>query len=522
LNGRRSTKTPALCTALAAGIASTAWASPPPLFADFHYLMPDGWTDTPRSRGGDPCETVPQVNYDGSPMLMPVNQPGGMHGGPRYADGAWMSWFANCFAQNLDAAGAPIGLLIRNRNCPFPYADDGRATHPEALAEALDALPKLDYLIMDLEWFGDESGYEIVRRNSEEIVRMVRSHPNPKISGAFIGNYNDSPNARDEAAIWARNKDRTQIRYADHDPFDKQAFYHNNFNMAMPQAYPLEIYSVHSEDWVDRGNATPNDRAAIFWAPLERVSAAARELPAGHVMVPWISNYVATPHSPSLYHAPPPTWEDIEALTLHIRLRGARSFVIWTSSDGTTHHPDIDYQLYRETAIGAWRTLDDLFSRTRTVEIVNLETEKTSPVQWSAVRAGDTLQVLVSNLDETESHACPLPLIGGVPAMSPPVGPGEHLMLTYEIEPAVRDFNGDNTVNGDDFFAYLMSFLHQSSEYPNAVGGAGGDWRDLNSDGLLDLRDLIRIATARVNGEFESFADDRRSGGTGLGDGSPG
>lgn len=507
---------PGLCTIMAAGLASAAQDQPPPLFGDWHYLMPEGWRDSPRSQSNDPCDTVPRLNYTETSVFMPVNQPGGGHGGPQYGDGRWMNWFANCFATHLDEAGAPIGLIIRNRNCPFPYAADGRRTTPHALADALDNLPKLDYLILDLEAW-DDTGYAIVELNANEIVRLVRSHPNPRIANAYIGNYGDSPNRTDEATIFPRHRDRTVHTSGTSAPFDRHAFYHSNFNLAMPVAYPLEIFSRHSDADFQGGNATPNDRAAIFWGPLERVSAAARDLPEGDLLMPWMSNYVKASTSGSNYHAPAPPMEDIEALSQHVRMRGAKSFVIWTSSDGNTHHPYIDYDVYRSIALGAWDAIDPIFEMTRTVEFVNLETEKTSPVQWSAVRAGSTIQILISNLDASEPRKCELPFIGGLPAYSPEIGPGEHLLMTVDIDPAVRDFNADGTVNNDDFLAFVMSMMQGEASYPNAVGGSGGDWRDLNSDGMLDLRDLIQVATARVTGAFESYADDRRSGFDDLG-----
>lgn len=516
MNGRDLALIPGLCAALTMGFTASGQDEPPPLFGDWHYLMPEGWRDAPRSQGSDPCESVPQLNYLESSIFLPVNQPGGGHGGPQYGDGRWMNWFANCFAAHLDEAGAPIGLIIRNRNCPFPYAAHGHRTSADALPEALDKLPKLDYLILDLEAW-DDTGFAMVEMNAAEIVRLVRSHPNPRISNAFIGNYGDVPNAVDEAVIFPRHRDRSVYTTGETIPFNRYGFYHQNFNLAMPIAYPLEIYSRHTDAEFQGGNATPNDRAAIFWAPLERVSASARELPEGDLLMPWMSNFVRASIGGDEYHAPAPTLEDIEALTQHVRMRGAKSFVIWTSSEGNTQHPYIDYDLYRSIAIGAWEALDPIFDATERVEFVNLETEKTSPIQWSAVRAGSEIQILVSNLSDTETLRCDLPLIGGLPALSPPIGPGEHALLNYDIQPAVRDFNADGTVNNEDFIAYVTSIIHREAAYPNAVGGAGGDWRDLNADGLLDLQDIIMVATARVTGAFESFADDRRGGnGDGL------
>ncbi|MBZ0172759.1 MAG: hypothetical protein K8E66_10295, partial [Phycisphaerales bacterium] len=335
-------------------LTASAAAATPPIFGDWWYIMPEGWRDVDASRGWDPCAQIPRFGYETESMYLPVNQSGGGHGGPTYEDGTWMSWYAQCLASQFDRIGAPIALMIRNRNCPFPYATGGGGTSPDALPQALDALPKLDYVLMDLETWG-EDGTDMMRINGAEVSRLVRSHDNLRATSAYVGNYGDWPGATDESIIFPSKRDRTTYRVRQgEESWDRDQFYRANFNLAMPNAYPYETYSRHSEERLQRGNNTPNDRAAIFWAPLERVSTAARNLPHGHRLMPWITNYVQCDGASEFYHAPPPTWEDLEALVQHFRFRGASSYMLWTPTQGGTDHPTIDYQSFRLLAMDSW------------------------------------------------------------------------------------------------------------------------------------------------------------------------
>lgn len=483
--------------------AGVAGENSPPIFGDWWYIMPDGWQSVEASAGWDPCVHVPRLNYDNPATYLPVNQSGGGHGGPVYGDGVWMSWYAQCMANQLNRVGAPIALMIRNRNCPFPYAAGNQVTTPDALPQALEALPKLDYVLMDLEEWGQQ-GSAWMQANAAEITRLVRTHSNPRSSDAFIGNYSDWPGVRDEAMIWPGKRDRTNYRSGQDDRWDRDRFYHDHFNVAMPNAYPYEVYSRHSEERLQRGNHTPNDRAAIFWAPIERVSAAARNLPRGHKLIPWISNYVDFNGHEEYYHAPAPSWEDLEAMVQHYRLRGSTSYYIWTPNQGATHHPTLDHDSFSELAIEAWRMLDPLFEDAGRVEFLNLETDKQSGLQWSAARAGSTVWVLVSNLHHELEQSAALPLIEGLPTTTPAVAPGEHLLLSYEVDPAVRDFNGDGEINPSDFISFITSVQNARAVdlAANTVGGLGTDPLDVDGSGLVDLIDVVAVSDAFTAGKY--------------------
>lgn len=490
----------AAALAVSAGLSH---AAPLPIIGDWWYIMPDGWRDADTARSTDPCASLPQYDYHSGHTFIPVNQPGGGHGGPSYSEGAWMSWYALCLAQQFEESGTPIAIMIRNRNCPFPYATGGGTTSPNMLSDALDVLPRLDYVLMDLENWGG-NGTEMLQLNVAEIVRQVRSHPNPKISNAYIGNYSDWPGVYDSGYIWPAKRDRTAYSSRGSDPWDRNQFYHDHFNVAMPVAYPYQVHSRHSHTGLQRGNITPNDRAAIFWAPLERVSVPARELPAGHVLIPWMTNYSPFIGENQHYVAPPPTWADLEALFQHFRMRGALSYMLWTSDTGSTHHPTIDYTEFRMMSLDAWSMLDPLFNSADKVEFLNLDTHKLSGLQWSGVRAGDRVWVLVSNLHHEHEQAAVLPLISGLPSTTPAVPPGEHILFEYTVNPAVRDFNGDGIISIDDYIAFMASMRGGlPGESSNSVGGMGTVARDVNGDGSVDLQDVVMVSMAYHAGDFD-------------------
>jgi hypothetical protein len=494
------------CAVLSPAIAVSADA-PPPLFGDWWYKMPDGWRAQGREWDATKCGPVGGFYYDSPSTYVPVNQPGGGHGGPTYESGTWMADYAICVARHMASIGAPVTIMLREGNCPFPYHEPAAMT-PDVLETALDVLPRLDYIVMDLEPWG-ENGEEMVQLNVTEIVEMVRSHPNPDIANAYIGNYDDYPGASDEAKIWPGKRNRKTYQGFGSDGWDRELLYQTYLNIAMPSAYPYEVYSRHSDAAIQGEDATtPNDRAAIFWAPLERVSNAARELPRGHLLIPWLSNFVDSNASPAFYNAPPPSEEDMAALVQHTRLRGAHSFMIWTSDKGRTDHPTVDYQSYRALALEAWSMLDPVFDAGGAVEYLNLKTAKTTGLNWSGIRAGNDVLVLVSNLDETKAQSARLPEIDGLPSTAGPVGPGEHAWFSFTIDSAARDFDGDGDLDTGDFVGFISDFLG-GGEGRQSAGGKGTGATDINTDGMLDLRDVLAVVTAYRGGKYQSSVNRR-------------
>lgn len=411
--------------------SASARGVPPPIFGDWWYTAPEAYKQARVPAGGDPCAALPRFVYERPNTYVPINVPGAAHGGPSFVPGNPKAWRARCMAQKLSEAGAPVAVLIRERNCPYPFNTNGRPTSPGEVKAMLDAVPRLDYLFMDLEPNGD-AGPRDVQRNVEAIVRMVRSHPNPRVSGAFIGNYNDWPGRSDRAKIWPNKRDRTRVAGR----WDRDAFYRANLNVAMPICYPYRVFSKHTEDRLQKGDSAPNDRAAEFWAPLERLSVAARNLPEGHLLIPWVTPY-ATGGTKGLrdtdYRAPPPPRADLEALIRHLRLRGAYSYYAWTSSPKRTYHPTIDHDTFTALALNAWGSLDPLFTSGSPGRILNLDTDKASGVQWSGMVVGDRVWVLVSNLGNTNGARVDLPDLPGLPDRTPPVPRGSHRLFRWKL-----------------------------------------------------------------------------------------
>ncbi len=411
--------------------ASSARGSPPPIFGDWWYVIPEPYKRASMPKTGDPCAAFPRFVYDRTEQYTPINVPGASHGGPSFVPSNPGSWRAACTARKLYEAGAPVAVLIRERNCPYPFNTNGRPTSPGEVRAMLDAVPRLDYLFMDLEPNGDATPRD-VRRNVEAIVRMVRSHPNPRVSGAFIGNYNDWPGRSDPAKIWPNRRGRTRVSGV----WDRDAFYRENLNVAMPVCYPYRVFSKHTEGRLQKGDTAPNSRAAIFWAPLARLSVAARDLPEGHLLIPWVTSYATGGTKgmrDTVYTAPPPPRADLEALIRHIRLRGAYSYYVWTPSAKRTHHPSIDHDAYTSLAMNAWRSLDPLFESGGPGRVLNLETDKTSGVQWSGMIVGDRVWVLVSNLGNRDGATVSLPSLPGLPARTPPVPRGVHRLFRWKL-----------------------------------------------------------------------------------------
>jgi len=136
------------------------------------------------------------------------------------------------------------------------------------------------------------------------------------------------------------------------------------------------------------------------------------------------------------YNAPPPPREDLEAFIRHTRLRGAHSYMIWTSDADQTDHPSVSLDEYRRLAMRAWASLDPLLGSVEPGEatILNLETDKESGVQWSGMIAGDRIWVMVSNLGPRNGVTVRLPDLPGVPAETPAVPSGAHRLFRWRID----------------------------------------------------------------------------------------
>ena len=192
---------PVFTSTASAQVSNASYEDGQPVFVEWWFQTYVAYTDS----NGDPIwplyPTPVELERGAPPFLTPseyyyspMPQPSAGHGG---GFTNWMGWLLTSTMERVAEAGAPVTILIRNRNAPFPFDAGDLMIDPEALPDALDALVKLDYLFMDL-----EATPAVIEQNVREIVRLVRSHPNPEIANAFLGNYADYPGATDTAYTW--------------------------------------------------------------------------------------------------------------------------------------------------------------------------------------------------------------------------------------------------------------------------------------------------------------------------------
>jgi hypothetical protein len=368
-----------------------------------------------------------------------------------------------------------------------------------------------------------------------EKTSIVRQHFNCA-TGVRIGSYLHFPGKIDKAYPRRSNQCRS----------DWDAFYHlpatinggvecEGLNVAMPVAFPYEYYAEHTvpvcpcqipgncpecEDPV----GSPNDRASLFWAPLERVSLAKRCLPEGHLLIPYIAPFVpngcldrddrpipCTNLCGVSYTAAVPPLTDAFHLVQHFRLRGASGFYNLGNGAG-----GISAEAYRTAVTTAWNcpALEAVLEGTALDSplFLNLKTSKSTGVQRSGTLRGNKVVFLISNL----SDSCQRVRIGGtvqglpqemnmdLPTWSPAVAAGTHLLLTYDLSECPfpcqiqelswelsEDITGDETVNIDDLFTVIGQW-----------GPCGADYgpcstyfceADIVMDGDVNIDDLFAV-----------------------------
>ncbi|MFA7231454.1 MAG: LamG domain-containing protein [Victivallaceae bacterium] len=335
----------------------------------------------------------------------------------------WQGLYANQAANNKI-----IGLMLKVRTGPY----DG-SYNPNALSTVMDYINTngyyLDFVFADFEGTTRDL-------NCQSMVNQVRTHANSSINNAYIGNYGDSATSYDYADCQA-SFDRT----ARHD------FYVNSgMNVSMPITYPYSAYRNHFVNPSNKfgSNICISIPQALFWAPLERYSAAKRELPPGHKIIPWMGYFVQIYYSDGTpYLAPPPSKEECRSLLQHIRLRGADGYYTWGSTDGDIEPPVYTSRTeYRDDMYAnAWRPLDWFFALPGKSEILNFTTNKTGGIEWSGMRRGNHCLFIFSNYT-TSAVTVNLPTtIENLPATSPIIaaadteGTGSSLLMDYVIGP---------------------------------------------------------------------------------------
>lgn len=337
---------------------------------------------------------------------------------------------------------------------------------------------RMDYVLMDIEGPLTDTQQQ---EECAEVVRLVRASPLANVKNACVGNYGYAPGrvAPGSYPQACDNKVRSDF------------YLSSGMNVAQPACYPVTSYSVNTNSYYYGQNICPNVRAAIFWAPLERFSAASRNLPANHVLIPWVSvgNIYAG------YGNVIPEKQDFLSLIKHYRMRGADGI----ANNGIYNGPNasdipagswiLDYMnhlsTYRHDILDAWNSLNAYFdpAGVKPTVLLNLGTDvvvtgngtdavtaavqvpmanKVNGLEWSGVRYGNTVRVLVSNLSATTAQQVNLPTNYGLPASTALVNPNSHDTFSYTIT---------NTLANPDFS--MTNNVHYPW-YPGVYSATGG------------------------------------------------
>src|SRR3984957_5275229 len=300
----------------------------------------------------------------------------------------------------------------------------------------------LDYVFADFEGTSDDWS------NLSALVDQVRNSPAGAHAG--IGNYGWFPGAINLGADYPHFAD---LRAQSAEYATKASNGMAGLNVAMPAGYPLQAYMIHADDawswgagwWTNSllpasaitlltynqqaaiGTAylSPNERAGMFYGPLEQVSAARRSLPGGQPLIPWVSPFQVTNGLPALQPGQVPTAADNQAFLEHCRLRGADGFAafgydgmaayVGTYSDNSSFTVAA-YHAYAADMAATWHSMDWFFALPTEVGVItadrplNLYTFKNTGgtyvdpggrnggIEWSGYQRGNRILALISNL----------------------------------------------------------------------------------------------------------------------------
>jgi len=496
-----------LATLAAVSVAAVSGAQeadlPPELFTDWNmrHAGPNYSTEFL-------CSDMAPAVYDGPTAYAAVAHPGGTSG----YDGDHPGTL--CHYERLVDSGAPVAVMINSCQTPFP-ASGCRIASPNTLDLTIRAVRmaqgELHYVFVNLEGdrdqFADPSGGII--NNFKAIVDTVRSHHDDRINNAYIGNYAISAATYDASLPYPTAAD-TSWRAA--------AYKESGFNVSMPSCYPYSHYRGHATV-IDRraggryAEKAPTVRAALFWAPIERFSAAARALPEGHLIIPFVTRFIAWASYP-IPDASVPTIEDSEAFIVHTRLRGGHGFYAFPSSYKTVGEKGftvsdggVTHEHYKLAVLTAWKSLDPDFQAAEAVEVLTLDNPKESGVFVSGTRFGHEIVVAISNLSEQETLVdlnewLDLQLEG---SGQHTIGPETHEVLRFRIDPAIRDFDGDGVISRIDR-GYGIREIRRAIRGERAAFDKG----DVDGDGDIDVFDERRVLNAvRAYQKFDELGSMR-------------
>lgn len=326
----------------------------------------------------------------------------------------------------------------------------------DELAQVLDWMDeediKLDYVFIG--W--DDNSHE----SYDGVLNLVRGNPNPLVSQASIGKYSQHAGP---LALSGPHRSQSNRSVNHKDYLKSPSLYPDStgLNVSQPQAYPYEYYEAHTtvNRWGDF--ISPNRRSALFWAPLERVSVAKRNLPEGHQLIPYVSDFIPWDG----YNAPPPTEEDRRALLQHLRLRGADGYMAFYGDN-----PEgVGREKMESDFASAWSELDPFFELPGTPEVLELGTNKTSGLEYSAVRKGNRILALATNLSGAAA-SIDFTSYRGLPDKSPVIPAGEHRLLQYMSTQPMDD----------DFQQYVSQ---SAMDYMGFQGPSPQDWRITSARG---------------------------------------
>jgi hypothetical protein len=348
------------------------------------------------------------------------------------------------------AAGDPTAILLLGDNAPY----SGTTSKKGALDWVLGWSTSLNYVLADI-----EKGHATNQEDMKAMVDKVRAASDVDVKNAYVGNYAyfKSTNGLDVAKGFPSQ----MTMQADNDA----VYDYSGVNVAMPTTYPYSSYMRHSTEFTTWASTTPygttglipadyqtpNQRSALFWTPLEKLSQAKRGLPAGHKLIPWTA--VWWPNQ--TYNSVIPEKADAMALIKHYRMRGADGIYEYRATDpdgkttywtGTTNlqipttswlynYTESDY---RTDIVDSWDDLDSMFG-TPIRTLLNVNTSANSGVYWSGVRSVNDIKILVSNLSGAAATVDLAPTEyanangNGLPATTTSVANNTHQLFTYTL-----------------------------------------------------------------------------------------
>jgi hypothetical protein len=339
-------------------------------------------------------------------------------------------------AVQTGGAYSPIGWIetLNWQQCMASNSQLGLFTGLQTRSQTLDRFGqafewmsangyRFDYLFMDHELTAPET--PLLHQQLGEIIDRIRNDPDSNINRARIGNYGYHPGMYTET-YWHQWPVPPVPEFAEREAF----YYSSGMDMANPNLYPYAFFINHTTACVTNGGvrqcfvggASPNQRSALFWAPLEKLSNTKRKLPDGDELIPYVNDFNPWPgYNPDPAQLPTPA--DNAASIQHYRLRGADGYYAFIST--------MDYLTYRNMIAGAWHELDAHFNQPGSPRILNLATNKSVGLEWSAVQKGNRLRLLVSNLHTIAQRPNWMEHLE-LPALAPWVETGQHMSFQYQ------------------------------------------------------------------------------------------